>query len=124
MNKRELEKMLNAVLRLSPAPLVFDSRIGRWKPLDVLWRVTGYHGSSDRRQIQIETTSRALGLVLRLFRDSIVEFQNEDHHHPSFKQGRLLLKTQWVIPPEGQPSWSTPIRPYPAHRRYVPINCP
>lgn len=109
MNKRELEKMLNAVLRLSPAPLVFDSRTRRWEPLDVLWRVTGYLGSASVRQIQIETMSGASGLMLRLFRDSIVEFQNEDHYHPSFKQGRLLLKTQWMIPSEGQPSRSVPI---------------
>ncbi len=112
MNKGQLEKMLNAVLRLNPAPLVFDCRTGYWRPLDVLWRVTGYTGTANGRQIQIETISGALGLVLRPFRDSIVEFQNEDHYHPAFKQGRLLLKTQWIIPPEGQPSWSVPIQPF------------
>jgi hypothetical protein len=52
MNKRELEKMPNAVLRLSPAPLVFDSRTRRWKRLDVLWRVTGYLGSANKRQFR------------------------------------------------------------------------
>jgi hypothetical protein len=112
MNKGQLEKMLNAVLRLSPVPLVLDSRTGRWEPLDVLWRVTAYLGNASARQIQIETMSGASGLMLRLFRDSIVEFQNEDHYHHSFKQGRLLLKTQWLIPPEGQPSRSIPVRPF------------
>lgn len=110
MNKRELEKMLNAVLRLSPAPLVFDSRTRCWKPLNVLWRVTGYLGSSSTRQIQIQTMSGTLGFVLQPFFDSIIEFQNEDHHHPAFKQGRFLLKEQWMIPPEGQSARGIPLR--------------
>jgi hypothetical protein len=50
-----------------------------------------------------------LGFMLQPFFDSIVEFQNEDHHHPSFKQGRLLLKEQWIIPPEGQSARSFPL---------------
>src|SRR5882724_596749 len=109
MNKRELEKMLNAVLRLSPAPLVLDSRTKRWKRLDVLWRITGYEGNASNRRIRIATMSGALGLTLRPFRDSIIKFQNEDHYHPSFKQGRFLLDIQWVIPPEGHTPLSFPV---------------
>lgn len=110
MNKKELEKMLYAVLRLCPAPLVFDGLTGLWKPLDVLYRVTGFLGAGSSRQMQVQTMSGALGYGLQLYFDSVIEFQHEDLHHRQFKQGRLVLKVQWVIPPPGQSPWSYPIQ--------------
>jgi hypothetical protein len=82
------------------------------KELDGLWRVTGYIGQGTKRQILIETMSQALGVRLSLYFDCIVEFQEEDLHHSSFKQGLFLLKAQWLIPPEGKPPQRHPIRAF------------
>lgn len=109
MNRKQLSNMKYAVLRLSPLPQIFDTVTGKWKPLDVLWRVTDYLGNGSNKQMEVLTMSGALGLRLLLPFDSIREWQFEDHHHPSFKQGRLLLKSFWFIFPEGQPARNFPI---------------
>jgi hypothetical protein len=110
MNKRQLGNMHNAVLRLSPEPILTDRSGRRGKRLKVLWRVSGYRREGTRHQVQIETMSQALGFTLLLYFDCAIEFQEEDLHHPSFKQGLLLLKAQWVIPPEGRTPRRYPLR--------------
>src|SRR5882762_11863045 len=100
MNKKHLEDMLYAILRLN-VPILIGDGLGSYRRLDVLWRVTGYLGEGTKRQMEIETLSQALGLRLALYFDSIIEFQNEDLYHPSFKQGLLVLKSQWIVPPKG-----------------------
>jgi hypothetical protein len=109
MNRKQLENMLYAILRLN-WPILMDDGWGNRRPLDVLWRVTGYLGEGATRQMKIETLSQTLGLRLALYFDSIIEFQNEDLYHPSFKQGLLVLKSQWIVPPEGRPAWRVPVR--------------
>jgi hypothetical protein len=109
LNKKQLQNMQNAVVRLSPGPVLID-RQKRGRRLDnVLWRVTGYVREGQKQQIIVETMSQALGLRLALYFDSVREFQDEDLHHPTFKQGILLLKSLWVIPPEGAPAWRIPL---------------
>jgi hypothetical protein len=115
MNKKTLENMLNAVLRLNPQPILIDQS-GRRKRLDVLWRVSGYLDEGRRRQIQIETMSKALGLRLQLYFDCIIEFQEEELRHPLFKQGLFVLKAQWVIPPEGSLPHRVPLRTFRSQR--------
>lgn len=100
--------MQNAVLRLSPAPVLVEKGKGSRK-LNVLWQVTGYLREGKKQQIVVETMSQTLGLRLALYFDSVREFQDEDLRHPSFKQGVLLLKSQWVIPPEGASPWRIPL---------------
>ncbi len=79
--------MQNAVLRLSPAPVLLE-KLKRPRRLDnVLWRVTGYEREGKRQQIIVETMSQALGLRLALYFDSVREIQDEDLRPPSFKQG-------------------------------------
>ena len=108
MNKKEIGNMLNAVVRLSPAPVLVDDRGKTIRTLEH-WRVSGYVGEGRRRRIQIETISQ--GFALRLFFDCIIEFQEEDLYYPSVKQGVLLLKAQWVIRPEGKTPRRVPIHP-------------
>lgn len=108
MNKRQLENMQNAVLWLSPTPVLLEKQESPRK-LNVLWRVTGYVREGKRQQIIVETMSQALGLRLALYFDSVREFQDEDLHHPSFQQGVLQLKSLWVIPPEGASPWRVPL---------------
>ena len=100
--------MQNAVLRLIPAPVLLEKR-KRSRNLNVLWRVTGYVRKGKKQQIIVESMSQALGLRLALYFDSVREFQEEDLQHPAFKPGVLLLKSQWVIPPEGASPWRIPL---------------
>jgi hypothetical protein len=101
--------MQNAVLRLSPAPVLLE-KLKRPRRLDnVLSRVTGYEREGKRQQIIVETMSQALGFRLSLYFDSVREFQDDDLCHPSFKQGVLLVKSQWMIPLEGASPWRVPL---------------
>lgn len=111
MKKRELEDMLYAILRLN-LPILIDDGSGYYRRLDVQWRVTGYLGEGRTRQMKIETLSQTLGLKLALYFDSIIDFQNDDLYHPSFKQGLLVLKSQWIVPREGRPAWRIPMRDF------------
>ena len=107
MNNKRLGDMQNAIVRLSPAPLLIGED-GKAKPLDVLWTVAVAFGKGARRQIVIETLSQALGLRLALDRDCGHDFREEDLRHPSFKQGLFMLRAQWMIPPEGKSPWRVP----------------
>jgi len=108
MNKKYLENMLYAVLRLYRPVLVYDPVTASYRWVDTLWQVYGYCGEGSTRQILIRTLSGDLGLSISF--DTVKEFQNEDLHHQSFKQGCLILKTQWIIPPYGQSARQIPLR--------------
>lgn len=106
MNRRQLEQMQGAILRLDPPPVLLDET-GAQKKLDVLWRVSSV---TRGRKGQLEVTTLSQGFRLLLYFDCVREYQHEDLHHPSFKQGILLLKAQWIIRPEGQPPIRKPLR--------------
>jgi len=109
MNKKYLDDMLYAVLRLFQPVLMYDEETARYHWLDTLWQVTGYRGEGSTRQMLIQTLSQTQGIGLSIYYDTVKEFQNEDLHHPSFKQGVLILKTQWIIPPYGQSARQIPL---------------
>lgn len=118
MNKKYLEDMGYAVLRLDPPVRVYDRDTASYRWLDTLWQVYGYRGAGSTRQMLIRTLSQTQGLGLAIYFDTVIEFQNEDLHHPSFKQGCLILKTQWTIPPYGQSGRQRPLR-HPRRRRVI-----
>jgi hypothetical protein len=118
MNKKYLDDMLYAVLRLYWPVLIYDEDIAGYRWLDTLWQVTGYRGEGSTRQMLIQTLSQTRGLGLSIYYDIVKEFQNVDLHHPSFKQGCLILKTQWIIPPYGQSARQIPLR-HQSRRRVI-----
>ena len=109
MNKKYLEDMLYAVLRLYRPVLVYDQDTASYRWSDTLWQVTGYRGEGSTRQMLIQTLSQSQGLGLAIYFDTVREFQNEDLHHPAFKQGCLILKTWWIIPQYGQSARQIPL---------------
>jgi hypothetical protein len=106
MNRRQLEQMQGAILRLDPPPLLVGDT-GTQKEMDVLWRVTSV---TPGRKGQLEVTTLSQAFRLALYFDCVREYRQEDLRHPSFKQGMLLLKAQWIIRPEGQPPLRKPLR--------------
>jgi len=116
MNKKYLDDLLYAVVRLYRPVRVYDRDTASYRWLDTIWQVYGYCGEGSTRQMLIRTLSGDLGLSI--YFDTVKEFQNEDLHHPCFKQGCLILKTQWIIPPYGQSARQIPLR-HPSRRRVI-----
>ncbi|MDX6383023.1 MAG: hypothetical protein QOK48_596 [Blastocatellia bacterium] len=98
MNKKYLARAINAIVRVTPAPFIFDVQRHCWKRMDVLWRITRIERGE---YVQIETLSGAQGYFLRIPYRFFHHWDDAEHYHRSFKQGQVVLRGWYLILPEG-----------------------